>query len=427
MFQRSPMPRATPLVALIGIGLLAVAAPASAAVDLIGTWFVVIHYKDSMTANPDADRWEDKVWKIEKKGSRLKWTEYPIVVFNDGSGRFGRVGGNPRARLLVKWEPNAAQTEEIQQGLQVNSRGSKTKTLRGGPKRGYRSTSRSRSASAMTVGYQETWSIENPTTLPVFTRDDALGAESALATKSGDIVSGRTRYATFEVSEDGNLLTGEYSRDENKRGTFKLIRAGSPRGLESDGRTPNERQRDRIQEQIRQGIQTAAYGEFLRELGDENTRRLRAQIGEEALSNIFAQYENRLIAGDPRARVEIGDALRAAYAKSVLDEIQTKLIDGDPDALWAAQQKGVEIPPDKLALIRSVRETVGEEKLAALREKYGDDVKAGDESAKRALRTAIRDAYEESLKEEFMDRLQAGDPEAMRQMREYRRNQQDRR
>lgn len=237
------------------------ATPAAAAVDLEGTWFVLIHYRDSMTANPDADRWEDKVWTIEKKGSRLQWTEYPIVVFNDGSGRFGSVAGNSRARLMHKWEPNEAQMLEIQQGLQVNSRGSKTKSLRGSPKRGYKSSSASRSVSAMIVSYQETWSIDDPSRLPVFTRDDALGTESALATQGDGVASGRTRYATLAISEDGDVLTGTYSRDENKKGTFKLVRAGTPRGIESDGRTPNERMEDRFREQIRQEVRRQATGE----------------------------------------------------------------------------------------------------------------------------------------------------------------------
>jgi hypothetical protein len=232
--------------------------PALATVDLSGTWFVLIHYRDSMTANPDSDRWDDKVWKIEKKGSRLQWTEFPIVHFNDGSGRFGRVGRNPRARMLHKWEPNEAQMEEILAGPQVNSRGSKVKSLRGSPKRGYKSSNSSRSMSALTVGYQETWSIDEPVALPVFTRDDALGTESALATNSDSVVSGRTRYATLEISEDGNVLTGTYGRDENKRGTFQLIRAGSARGLETDGRSPNEKAQDRVREQIRQQVRDEA-------------------------------------------------------------------------------------------------------------------------------------------------------------------------
>ena len=242
-------------------------APSSAvaAVDLIGTWFVLIHYRDSMTANPDSDRWEDKVWKIEEKGSRLQWIEFPIVVFNNGTGRFGAVGRNPRARLMHKWEPNEAQMAEIKDGPRVNTRGSKTKSLRGSLKRGYKSSTASRSTSAFTVGYQETWSIDEPIALPVFTRDDALGIESALATKSDSVVSGRTRYATLEISEDGNVLTGTYTRDENKKGTFRLIRAGAVRGLASDGRTPNEKARDRVREQMREEVRRRAAGEAPRD------------------------------------------------------------------------------------------------------------------------------------------------------------------
>ena len=251
------MARFLPLSCVV-LALALAPSPAAAAVDLIGTWFVLIHYRDSMTANPDSDRWEDKVWKIEQKGSRLQWSEFPIVHFNDGSGRFGRVGRNNRARLMHKWEPNESQMAEIMDGPQVNSRGSKKKSLRGSPKRGYKSSSASRSTSALTVGYQETWSIDEPAELPVFTRDDALGTESALATKSSKVVSGRTRYATLQISEDGNLLTGTYARDENKRGTFKLIRAGSARGLETDGRTPNEKAQDRAREQFRQQVRDEA-------------------------------------------------------------------------------------------------------------------------------------------------------------------------
>ena len=47
------------------------ASAARAELDLLGSWFVLIHYRDSQTANPDADRWADKVWKLEMKGSRL--------------------------------------------------------------------------------------------------------------------------------------------------------------------------------------------------------------------------------------------------------------------------------------------------------------------------------------------------------------------
>ncbi len=403
--------------------LLLLTSPAFASVDLVGTWYVLIHYRDSTTANPDADRWEDKVWKIEQKGSRLQWTEFPIVVFNDGSGRFGRVGRNARARLLVAWEPNARQMEEIRQGLQVNSRGSKTKSLRGSPKRGYASSSAARSTSALTVSYQETWSIDDPTGLPVFTRDDALGTDVALATNSDALVSGRTRYQTLEVSADGNRLTGVYSRDENKQGTFEIIRAGEARGIESDGRTPNEKANERFEQQVQDVIRDRAYSRFLSALGNEPVRDLRAVLGEDRLSAIWQKYEKRIIASDAAARRELAEELGAAYTAAVQEEVARALAEGDVDALLASNPS-VPAPSDgRAARLQRVRAALGEEKIAALREKYAPRVEAGDAAARAALEKEIREAWTAATREAFVRRLEAGDAEARRQLEEMRRQE----
>ncbi len=69
---------AAPAAALDGVGME----------DLLGTWHVLVHYKDSGAGNPDARRWEDRIWVFELEGSRVKWTDYPIVVFGNSSGRF---------------------------------------------------------------------------------------------------------------------------------------------------------------------------------------------------------------------------------------------------------------------------------------------------------------------------------------------------
>ena len=397
------------------------AGTASADVDLLGTWYVLVHYRDSSTANPDADRWDDRVWKIEQKGSRLQWSEFPIVVFNDGSGRFGRVGANARARLLVAWEPNAKQMEEILQGLQVNSRGSKTKTLSGSPKRGYKSSSASRSTSALVVSYQETWSIDDPTGLPVFTRDDALGTEAALATKSDTAISGRTRYETREVSADGNRLTGVYSRDENRRGTFELIRSGAARGIETDGRTPNEKQTERIQQLIQEGVRENAYARFLQTLGNDAVRNLRAVLGEEKLSGIWQKYEQRIIADDAAARRELGAALRDAYVGALKQDVAKAITDGDVDALLGAETSPQAQGPVRAPGIQQVRDALGEARIAALREKYGARVEAGDAAARVALQKELWEAYGAATKDAFVQRLEAGDAEAKRQLEELQR------
>ena len=219
-----------------------------AAVDLTGTWFVLIHYRDEATANPDLDRWEDKVWVFESKASRLHWTEYPIVVFRNPTGRFEARAGNRRARVLDKWEPDEGQRLEILDGPRVNSRGSKTKSLRKSAEGGFESVGGLRAQSASVIGYYERWSIAEPASRPVFTRDDILGSGGIGGRAEG--MEGRTQYQTTAVEDGGATLRGIYARDENRRGTFRMIRAGSVRGLESDGRTPNEKAADRAREQV---------------------------------------------------------------------------------------------------------------------------------------------------------------------------------
>lgn len=255
MFSRSGRRRALSWIASLA---LLVPAPAAAQheVDLVGTWFVLIHYRDSATANPDSDRWQDKVWTFEKRGTRLQWAEYPIVVFQDTTGRFEAVGANRRARTLVAWEPNESQLAQIVEGPRVNSRGSKTKTLKGSPQKGYQSFGQLRTVSASVIGYHEVWSIDQPTTLPVFTRDDIMGSGRP-KTAGGDKLNleGRTQYVTKEVTDGGNTLSGVFVRDESRTGVFRMMRAGDVQGLRTDGRTPNEKARDRFEEQLMEEVE----------------------------------------------------------------------------------------------------------------------------------------------------------------------------
>src|SRR5262249_50697603 len=154
---------------------LAVSAPVRA-VELRGTWYVLIHYKDDNSENRDTERWDDRVWVFEKQGNGLRWTEYPIVVFEDESGRFERRATGQYARILNYWEPSDAQLADIKDGLQVNTRGTKTKTLRGSDAQGWSSGRRGGAASASVVTYEEVWSIDDPEKLPVFKRSDFMGS-----------------------------------------------------------------------------------------------------------------------------------------------------------------------------------------------------------------------------------------------------------
>ena len=181
---------------------------------------MLIHYTDSDAANTEVIRWDDRLWVFERKGSRLRWTEYPIVVFFDRTGRFERSQHGQR-RVLHGWEPSDSQRQQIEDGLEFNTRGSKSKSLRRKRNGNWQSAGSAQVRSASVVGYHEIWSIEFDDGLPTFIRDDVLGSQRA------ESMSGRTLYRARKVGADENRIEGDFARDESRRGTFRMVRSGS--------------------------------------------------------------------------------------------------------------------------------------------------------------------------------------------------------
>jgi hypothetical protein len=229
------------LIGALGVLLLVTSArPSSGAkpsepIELVGTWHVLVHYTDDHGADPEAMRWEDRVWVFEPAGSRLRWTDYPIVVFRDKSGRFEALGSNRARRVLHAWEPNDDQRAQIESGLEVNPRGRKSKTLRGSDAEGWRTRARSTPASASVITYTENWSITGMPERPVFERVDVLG--SGLT----EGMDGVTRFATSEVEPGGRVLRGTFERDGTRHGTFRMTLAGPVRGVEGSRKSEGER------------------------------------------------------------------------------------------------------------------------------------------------------------------------------------------
>lgn len=236
--------------------LAALGARPAAAVDLPGTWYVLIHYTDASTANPDVLRWEDRLWEFEeKKGGTLVWTDYPLVVFRDKTGRW-----DGRRRVLHAWEPSATQWAEVAAGLQVNSRGKATKALRrsaGNESENWHSGGTG-AAIPGTLTYTRTWTIENAGSAPIFQWSDSLGGASK------EDLSGVTRFSTHAVEAEGDLIVGTYERDGHKTGTFRMVRAASSRGLPTTGKTPNQKSIERAYRQMLQG--RGAEGKAMRDL-----------------------------------------------------------------------------------------------------------------------------------------------------------------
>jgi hypothetical protein len=220
--------------ALLACLLAALPAPVLAvgADDLVGAWHVLVHYKDAGTENPDAKRWEDRIWVFEKVGDQLRWTDYPIVVFDDDTGRFENIGGNRASRVLDFWEPNEAQQLQIKEGLAINSRGSRSKTLSGSDEKGWSSTRRGGGGaykSSRFITYEETWNVDGLPDQPKFERQDSMG------TGGGEDFEGRTLYETTSIEAGGDVLRGSFDRDGQRKGSFRLARTGAVKSVDEGG------------------------------------------------------------------------------------------------------------------------------------------------------------------------------------------------
>ena len=214
-----PRRRALDLSLLLLAASLLPAAPA-AAFDLVGTWHVLVHYRDAASGAPEQLRWQDRIWVFERKGKKLRWTEYPIVVFASQAGRFENLSTSGAVRVLGAWEPNESQLANIEAGLRINTRGSKKKSLRGSDAEGWRSTARAQAASASVITYQENWSVSGLPDAPVFDQHDVM------ASARTETLEGLTRYETTSIEAGGDLLRGRYQRDGSRTGTFVMRRSG---------------------------------------------------------------------------------------------------------------------------------------------------------------------------------------------------------
>ncbi len=209
--------RVASLVLALSASLLS--ATAAADVDLLGTWYVLVHYTDA-SRDADIEQWEDKIWVFEQKGSRLRWSEYPIVIFEDESTRYGTMTSGRASRVEAFWLPSSEQRQEIRDGLKVSARSAKIKTLRAAGPGGYRSSGPAHADSASVIGYSETWEVRDLEGVPVFVRSALMGA-----TRTEDL-TGETSYRSETVSDAGRHLVGSFERDGVERGSFQMMRAG---------------------------------------------------------------------------------------------------------------------------------------------------------------------------------------------------------
>ena len=189
---------------------------------LLGAWHVLVYYEDVALSGAE-EGWDDRAWVFEREGDRLRWTEYPIVVFDDETGRFESVGANRASRILHHWQPDDAQLADIEGGLAVNERSMTSATLRRSGE-SWVSAQKRAPSSASTIRYDESWRVDWGAEGPIFNREEALRSERA------ENLSGVTIYTTRDVADGGRLLRGDFECDGGQHGTFTMTRAAGVHG-----------------------------------------------------------------------------------------------------------------------------------------------------------------------------------------------------
>jgi hypothetical protein len=190
------------------------AAQAARGIELEGTWYLLVHYRDASSSNPDALRWEDRVWHFQRDGERLLWTDYELVDFVDARGRFER-----DRRVVGPWEPSRSQRREIERGLFANPRGARVLALEETEDGGWETRADAdalrKSHSALSFGLAG--SVARSRDLPIFRIDEMLHRPDSLTSLSHTVMTTKT------ASQSGDRLTGSYTRSGARAGSFRMV------------------------------------------------------------------------------------------------------------------------------------------------------------------------------------------------------------
>ncbi len=176
---------------------------------------MLVHFRDASSANPDALRWEDRVWDFQRQGERLLWTEYELIDFVDARGRFER----DRRRVVGPWEPSGSQRREIRRGLFASPRGARVLALEQTEDGTWRTRTdpEALQKSRSVVSFGLSGSIARAGELPVFTIDEMLHRPGSVASLAHTVMT------TQSAGDGGDQLSGDYARGGTRAGSFRMV------------------------------------------------------------------------------------------------------------------------------------------------------------------------------------------------------------
>jgi hypothetical protein len=201
-------------------GATAADAPATdfTKLDLSGSWYVLIHYKDAQSEDKSITKFKDFVWTVEQTANTLTWEHYPYVMFGEDAELVRRQA----MRGHTAWEPDDALWTQLKTAVEVSSRALARKRLTGSVAQGWKSLAPLGSGGLNTMSFTRNWDVSmKPDRVSIVIVDSLSGTAG---------LGGMEEATTYEIRErvgDGELR-GSYEEGD-KRGTFRMVRSAERR------------------------------------------------------------------------------------------------------------------------------------------------------------------------------------------------------
>jgi hypothetical protein len=202
------------LVLVLGLGAPVRAEEDFATLDLSGSWYVLLRFKDSKSADKTIEKFKDFAWAVEQTAQTLTWEYYPYVVFDEEAEQFRR-----HAMMNHKhWEPDAGQWKVIKDALPVSARAMSRKRMKGNLEAGFRSLPPLTSGGFNTMTFSRVWDVQYKPEKVQITIVDSLSGSHGLEGMDEAIL-----YAITERVDDGEFR-GTYT-ESTKSGTFRMVKS----------------------------------------------------------------------------------------------------------------------------------------------------------------------------------------------------------
>ncbi len=185
--------------------------------DLSGEWYVLLHYRDGNSPDPDGVRFRDFGWSIQQGEGEIVFRTYPYVVFEEELEQLRK--GYMRA--AERWDPDPATMARLREELPVSPRAATSERLLGSRAVGFRSPS-SGPGGVNTLTFTRDWRVRFEPGVVRVEIEDALGGHQGF-----EEMHETTVYEIQERTGPGELR-GVY-REGKREGTFRMLRARARR------------------------------------------------------------------------------------------------------------------------------------------------------------------------------------------------------